>query len=322
MPGLSAAQLAQFDRDGYLVVEDVLDPVADIQPLFAEYTAILDRLVDDLVAEGALQSTYRELPFTDRLIQVCMESGRVFSSHFDISLPQKGVKYDSPMHHGPAVFNLLTNPKLLDVVESVVGPEVFSNPVQHIRTKLPPKVFEHGAAPNGLVSKVEWHQDNGVVLPEADEATILTVWLPLTDATVDNGCMQVIPGSHREGLKEHCPIGQLQIPNQLLPLERAIPVPMRAGSALLMNQRTIHSSLDNVTEDQVRISFDLRYQPTGQPTGRPTFPGFVARSQNRPEQVLQDPTVWRKLWLDTRETLARAEDPSYNRWSADAPVCA
>ena len=322
MPGLSAAQLAQFDRDGYLVVENVLDPVADIQPLFAEYTAILDGIIDGLIADGTLTSRYEHLSFTDRLTQVCMESGRVYSSHFDISLPQRGVKYDTPMHVGPAVFNLLTSPRLLDVVESIVGPEVYSNPVQHIRTKLPPKVFEHGATMNGLVGKVEWHQDNGVVLPEADVSTILTVWLPLTDATLENGCMQVIPGSHRDGLKDHCPVDQLRIPDQLLELNRAKPLPMKAGSALLMNQQTVHSSLDNVTEDQVRISFDLRYQPVGQPTGRPAFPGFVARSGSRPEQVLNDPAAWAKLWLDTRERLARRDDPTFNRWSADAAVCA
>jgi hypothetical protein len=48
----------------------------------------------------------------------------------------------------------------------------------------------------------------------------------------------------------------------------------------------------------------------------------VARSTSRPEQVLNDPEQWARLWLNTRETLARREDPSYNRWSADAPVCA
>jgi len=322
MPGLSAAQLEQFDREGYLVVENVLDPTEDLAPLFAEYTSILDGIVDDLVRDGTLTSRYDTLPFGDRLIQVCMESGRVFSSHFDISLPQKGVKYDSPMHVGPAVFRLLTSPRLLDVVESIVGPDVYSNPVQHIRTKLPPKVFANGASKNGLVSKVEWHQDNGVILPEADVSTILTVWLALTDATTANGCMQVIPHSHRDGLKDHCPVDQLRIPDALLPLDRATPVPMKASSALLMNQQTVHSSLDNVTEDQVRISFDLRYQPVGQPTGRPAFPGFVARSSSRPEKVLNDPAQLAKLWLDTRETLARAEDTAFNRWSADSPVCA
>ena len=322
MPGLSAEQLAQFDRDGYLVVENVLDQTEDLAPLFAEYSSILDGIVDGLVADGTLSSRYDDLPFSDRLVQVCMESKRVFSSHFDISLPQKGVKYDTPMHVGPAVFRLLTNPRLLDVVASVVGPEVYSNPVQHIRTKLPPKVFENGASKNGLVSKVEWHQDNGVILPEADESDILTVWLALTDATTENGCMQVMPGSHRDGLKDHCPVDQLRIPDALLELEQAKPLPMKAGSALLMTSRTVHASTDNVSEHSVRISFDLRYQPIGQPTGRPSFPGFVARSASRPEQVLNDPSRWARLWLDTREELARREDPSYNRWSADSPVCA
>ena len=46
---------------------------------------------------------------------------------------------------------------------------------------------------------------------------------------------------------------------------------MRPGSVLLMHQRTIHSSLENLTDDQVRISLDLRYQPIGQATGRPAF---------------------------------------------------
>jgi hypothetical protein len=323
MPGLTAQQLEQFDREGYLVVNDVLDPQADIQPVLDEYNSVLDGIVDGLIADGLLRERYDHLPFPERLTQVSMESGRNFPSHFDISLPQKGVKYDSPMHHGPAVFRLLTNPKLLDVVESVVGPEIYSNPVQHIRTKLPKKAIGESFRHHGLLEKIDWHQDNGVILAEADESQILTVWLALLDATLDNGCMQVIPKSHQQGITDHCPSDNgLRIPAKILPLEQAVPLPMRAGSILLMTQRTVHSSLDNVTEDSVRISLDLRYQRTGVPTGRPTFPGFVARSRTRPEQALADPAIWKKLWLDARETLARAEDPVYNRWDGTAPACA
>jgi phytanoyl-CoA hydroxylase len=220
------------------------------------------------------------------------------------------------------VFDVLTSPRLLDVVESVVGPEIFSNPVQHIRMKLPRRAVASGKH-NGLVSKIPWHQDNGVILPEADVATILTVWMPLNEATVDNGCLQVIPGSHRGDLFDHCPTdASLQIPEKLLPTERATPLPMRAGSVLLMTQRTVHSSLDNITDDEVRISLDLRYQPIGQPSGRPAFPGFVARSAARPESVLRDPAAWAQSWLEARERLAEQQDPSYNRWRADAAVCA
>lgn len=322
MSGLTSAQLQQFAEQGYLVVEDVLDPASDLQPVLDEYDAVLDGIVEGLIAEGVLEQTYKGLPFTERLTQVSMESGRNFPQHFDISLPQSGVKYDTPMHHGPAVFNLLTNPRLLDVVESVTGPEIYSNPVQHIRTKLPKKAV-NTTGYNGLLQKVDWHQDNGVILAEADEATILTVWVPLTHATLENGCMQVIPKSHGGGIEDHCP-GEsgVRIPAKVLPVERAKPLPMRAGSVLLLTQRTVHSSLDNVTDDRVRISLDLRYQPIGQPTGRPSFPGFVARSATRPEQALNDPSQWAKLWLDARETLARREDPRFNRWDGNAPACA
>src|SRR5438046_830024 len=104
MPILSTAQLQHFRREGYLVVEDVLDPATDIQPVLSEYNGVLDGIVDGLIAEGLLSDRYERLPFPERLTQVSMESGRNFPAHFDISLPQKGVKYDSPMHHGPAVF--------------------------------------------------------------------------------------------------------------------------------------------------------------------------------------------------------------------------
>jgi ectoine hydroxylase-related dioxygenase (phytanoyl-CoA dioxygenase family) len=205
---------------------------------------------------------------------------------------------------------------------TVVGPEIYSNPVQHIRMKLPPNAVTN-ASSDGLNAKIPWHQDNGVVLPEADEATILTVWVPLNDATVENGCLQVIPRSHRGDLEPHCPGPRgAEIPARLVPERDALPLPMRAGSALLMHQRTVHSSLDNATVDQVRISLDLRYQPTGQPTGRPAFPGFVARSGAHPRTVLRDPAAWAQLWLDTRARMAARENPSFNRWQAGVGVCA
>jgi ectoine hydroxylase-related dioxygenase (phytanoyl-CoA dioxygenase family) len=149
----------------------------------------------------------------------------------------------------------------------------------------------------------------------------------MNEATVENGCMQVIPRSHSLGkLFDHCPSGPggLAIPDQVLPPGEPAILPMKPGSVLLMTQSTIHSSLDNVTQDQVRISFDLRFQPTGQPTGRPAFApaGFVARSQAHPETELRDPAIWRRNWLAVRDELAAAEGRAFNRWDANAPVCA
>ena len=89
-----------------------------------------------------------------------------------------------------------------------------------------------------------------------------------------------------------------------------------------MHQRTVHSPLDNVTENEVRISFDLRYQPVGQASGRPAFPGFVAPSATRPETTLHDPLAWGQSWYEARERLAAQQGPTDNRWLADSPVCA
>ena len=319
---LTPAQREQFEYEGYLVVEDILDPARDIAPIMTEYAEVVDRIAHSLHADGAISSLYRELPFDARLIRICEESGRNFPQHFDFSLPQRGVKHDTPMHVGPAVFGLLTSPRLLDLVEDMLGPEIYSNPVQHIRMKLPKRAVAQGTH-NGLVSKIPWHQDNGVILPEADESDILTIWMPISEATIENGCLQVLPRSHRGEIVPHCPQEKgLGIPEKLLATEQAVPLPMRPGSALLMTSRTVHSSLDNVTDDKVRISFDLRYQPTGQPTGRPAFPGFVARSARHPEAVLRNPAEWARLWYEARARLAEQENPTFNRWSADAAVCA
>jgi hypothetical protein len=322
--GLSASQRRQFADDGFLLVEDVLDPQDDLGPVLDEYANLLDSLAHRLHVDGIIDNTFADLPFVERLVSLCEASGKPLPDQFDFSLPQHGIRPDTPLHVGPAVFQLLTNPRLLDLIESIIGPEIFSNPVQHIRMKLPQRVVPPDCT-SGLITRVPWHQDNGVIMPEADDATILTVWLPLVDATVENGCLAVIPRSHIDDLQPHCPTPHgLRIPAQFIDEQRAQPVPMRAGSVLLMTQRTIHSSLENTTANQVRISMDLRYQPVGQATGRPAFAsaGFVARSRARPELVLDDPAEWARRWHQLRDELAAAEVQRFNRWTADAAVCA
>jgi hypothetical protein len=319
---LDERQRRQLHEEGYVVVDGVLDPATDLHPVMEEYSRVLDGIARELTGTGEIGGDYADLPFGERLIQICGESGRNFPQHFDISLPQADVRFDTPIHVGPAVFSLLTNSNLLDAVEDICGSEIYSNPVQHIRMKLPRRAVASDCT-SGLVTKIPWHQDNGVILPEADEASILTVWLPVTEATIENGCLQVIPGSHRGDLAAHCPTDKgAAIPDRLVDAAEAVPLPMRPGSVLFMNQRTIHSSLDNVTEGEVRISFDLRYQPIGQPTGRPAFPGFVARSRAHPESMLIDPASWAALWYEARERLAAQENTLFNRWRAGEGVCA
>ena len=74
---------------------------------------------------------------------------------------------------------------------------------QHTRMKPPDHLVPLTA--RSIVSKTPWHQDQGVALPEIDATEMLTVWLPITDAAVENGCLCVVPGSHQQGLATHCP---------------------------------------------------------------------------------------------------------------------
>lgn len=324
LPSLTEAQLAHWNTRGYLVLDDVLDVQRDIAPVVAEYEVLLDTLCSRWYDEGRLSSTYADLPFGQRLIKVFAESGQAYYQHFDIALPGVGVTEETPIHTGPAVFNLLTSPRLLDAVEMLIGPEIYSNPVQHVRIKPPHRLVPEGHV-SSLVKATDWHQDQGVILPEADASIMLTVWIPITDATVENGCLAVIPGSHQEGLAPHC-VGvaarpDLHIPDKFLPLDEAVPVPIKRGGVLLMHRCTKHSSLSNQSDD-IRWSFDLRYNPIGQPTGRPAFPGFVARSQADPTSVLPDHHAWTALWHAARKHLAESEQQRFNRWEADALVCA
>lgn len=322
--GLTPDQVAEFNREGFLVVRDYLDPVADLDPVIQEYEGVLDMLAGELCARGEIKSTYAELEFSERLIQVCRESGRVLAQHFDFSLPQKNIKADTPIWTGPAVFNVLRHPRILNAMESIIGPEIYSNPVQHVRLKLPESRGVQDEAGQLIQGATPWHQDNGVVLPEADDTDMITVWFPLWDSPVESGCLQVVPRSHREGLVEHCPLGAAGagIPRKLIAENKAVPLPMKRGDVLFLHRRTCHGSLPNLS-NRVRWSFDLRYNPISQPTGRKAFPGFVARSRANPASELHDAAVWSASWLETRRRIAgEGNETFFNRWDGKSEACA
>ena len=327
MPTLTAEQKEHFEEYGFVHVLDVFDPENTIDPVVDEYAGVLDSLADKLYEQGKISSTYSELEFGDRVTKIYGESGEVHNQFFDFSLPQSGVKPDTPFWAGPAVFNALTAPGLLDVAESIVGGEVYSNPVQHVRIKVPESASPRDKNGNVMFGATPWHQDAGVVNPEADESNILTVWFPLMDAGIENGCLAIIPGSHRGQLLTHCPGYKdknqpgLQIPEHLFDIGSSMPVPVKKGGALLLTKQTVHSALPNIS-NRIRWSFDLRYQPTGEATGRSVFPGFVARSESNPASELHDADTWFTMWKDTRDSLARGEQPTFNRWDADDPSCA
>ena len=280
--GLTTNQADTFHEKGFLVVENVLTD-ADLAPVIAEYEAWIERRACALAAEGKITDLYPDAPFERRL-------GLLYSQS-----PEIASGLDIMYARGPATFAFLRNEHLLDAVESLVGPEITCSPIQHIRAKPPASSAGEGAG----FYNVPWHQDAGVTWEEADSANIVTCWMPLVDATVENGCMEVMPGVWKGGYRAHQAEGGTTIRPDLLPDIAPVPVPVKKGGIIFMHRHTPHRSTPNHT-DTVRWSLDLRYQPTGSPTGRPFHPEFVARSRH-PETVLTDHAEWSRRWEQALE---------------------
>ena len=126
---LSAAQKDLFDAQGYLVVENVFDQDTILEAVRIEYCELLNQLIAGWIDQGLIPKKARELDFFAQLA-ACYDAGCDWFQPMDISLPGDRITADTPMHFGPAVFDLLTALKLLDIVESLIGPEITSNPIQ------------------------------------------------------------------------------------------------------------------------------------------------------------------------------------------------
>ena len=93
---------------------------------------------------------------------------------------------------------MITHRGVLDVVQELIGPEITSNPIQHVRLK-PPATTLGGDEARAHIMATDWHQDRAVAHAEGDATQMVTVWLAVTDATLENGCLQVIPGRPQSG---------------------------------------------------------------------------------------------------------------------------
>jgi phytanoyl-CoA hydroxylase len=169
-----------------------------------------------------------------------------------------------------------SSPVLADLCFDLLGPDV--------RLYWDQAVYKQprGAEP------VLWHQDNGYTYVEPQ--SYLTCWVAITDATLDNGCVRVLPRVHRSGTLAHrdTPIGF-----QCFEEPRgAVPIPVRAGSIVVFSSLTPHATGHNVT-DGVRKAYIVQYAPDGAVAlrGDPAAgPGRAERQDNPDRQfpVLQD----------------------------------
>jgi ectoine hydroxylase-related dioxygenase (phytanoyl-CoA dioxygenase family) len=143
-----------------------------------------------------------------------------------------------------------------DLCHDLVGPDV--------RLYWDQAVYKKPEKPR----RFPWHQDNGYAFVEPQQ--YLTCWVALTDATVDNGCPQVIPGLHRAGTYRHRyvdPLGWEIVESH----PDAVAAPVGRGGIVVFSSLTPHLTGPNLT-DAVRKAYIVQFAPDGAAvlTGDPT----------------------------------------------------
>ena len=151
---LTQAQVETFHREGYLAIDGVL-AAEDLDPLIADFDALVDEVARDLRDEGAIDALYADAPFEKRIAYLTRAAGTSLQGR--VSFPNNLRR---------PLYDFLNNAKLHDLLESLIGPEVYCHPCQHIRPKLPDGFA--GGDYEDFAGKSPAHQDAGVLLPEAD----------------------------------------------------------------------------------------------------------------------------------------------------------
>ena len=108
-----------------------------------------------------------------------------------------------------------------------------------------------------------WHQDEAYWDQPGVTAHSLSVWMPLDDVTVDSGCMQFLPGSHRSEIIEYRNIGlgEPLVLEDAPDLAGAVACPIPAGAATVHHCRTIHYSGPNTSARPRRAISALFHGP-------------------------------------------------------------
>ncbi|MBM3263173.1 MAG: phytanoyl-CoA dioxygenase family protein [candidate division Zixibacteria bacterium] len=273
--GLTDTQKRFYLEEGYLSVERLFDP-ARLDPLIEDLNAVVDEWTHTYRAQGRLRDVWTDEPFERRLHAIY----RAMDGQCAELLTAVGGKRKTD-----AMFSVLTLSEILDLVESVIGPEILVHPQFNSRAKLP----------DGT-SVVHWHQDIGFLDPDVDDTFMVNFWVPLVDADERNGCLEVIPKSHRLG---RLPFGESpeDIIAEHLPKNPSVSCPIPKGGALMIQHRTVHRSGPNFS-DGIRWSLDIRYSDWRKPTGRASVPGFIGRSRLHPERVTHSLSQWLALFTD------------------------
>jgi ectoine hydroxylase-related dioxygenase (phytanoyl-CoA dioxygenase family) len=221
MPLLTHSQIDTFWRDGYVVLPEILAS--------AELERIRKRTGD--IANGRAPAPEQVSGISVLQVEPSLVDKARAADRLD-----ELRKLNLPSWFDDDFRALARGARIVDAIEQLVGPDIYL---------LSDQIF---LKPPFQGSAKEWHQDSGAwthLLPPSQ----VTCWIALDDATIQNGCLHYIRGSHRLGL-----LSEQQI--QRLVKEDApaneVPVEVPAGGAVLHHSLTAHSSGPNETPNRRR----------------------------------------------------------------------
>ena len=218
---LTSKKIDFYHKNGYLGVEGVLS---------ADEVAELRR-----VTEGFVQLSASVTEHTDVFD---LEPGHTPES-------PKLRRLKDPIKHHEVYKKFLHHPRILDIVEQLIGPGLRTN-----GNKLNMKSPEYG-------SPVEWHQDWAFYPHTNDD--ILAVGVSMDEMKYENGCLLVIPGSHKGPVYSHHQDGHFAgaVTEELPDADKAVPIELEEGGISIHHVRTLHASAKNVSSRPRRL---LLYQ--------------------------------------------------------------
>jgi phytanoyl-CoA hydroxylase len=214
---LERSQVARYKREGYLVIDDLLAP---------EVMAELRTVTDSFVARSRRASS------SDSVLDFEATDSR--GEHH-----LRRIK--SPERQAPIYAAVMGAETVLNCVGDLIGADV-----RFWSGKLNLKRPFGGQA-------VEWHQD--WAFGPATNDDLLTVGVALDDATTENGCLLMIPGSHRGPVLDHWRHDDFTgaVTDEAFDSSNAVPVEVKSGGITLHHIRTLHASAPNRSRQQRRL---------------------------------------------------------------------
>jgi ectoine hydroxylase-related dioxygenase (phytanoyl-CoA dioxygenase family) len=252
MPFLTAKQVAFYHEHGFLVVESILTP-DEVDRL----AAIYDRLFEAKV--GREEGNQFDLAGTD-------EEG------VEARLPQ----ILGPSNYAPEMREFSCYANAQEIAQDLLGPEASAGGDHAI--------FK----PAQIGAETPWHQDEAYWDPSMDYES-MSIWIPLQEATIENGCMWFVPYSHKGEVLPHHTIDHdprihgLEVDEA--DLCEAVACPLPAGGATIHHNRTLHYTGPNVSNVD-RRALILGAGKTAKPRGDGRrFPWNEAKRTARDERA-------------------------------------